>query len=292
VPSATCNGIEIAYEVEGSGEPLLMIMGIGSQMSDWSDGLKAALGDAGFQLILFDNRDMGFSSRLPGAELPSFPGMVARGLLNLDLDAPYSLEDMADDAAALVTHLGHDTVHVLGVSLGGMIAQTFALRHPGATRSLTSIMSSAGRRRNALGTPAALKALMSPPAQTAEDAEAASLNFVRVCGSKAWPIDEDEVRLLARRSFERNNDKSGFLRQLAAVVKSGSRYKQLRSLDVPTAVIHGALDPLVRPSAGRDTARAIPGATLRIIEGMGHDLPPQVWPIIVDEVRAVAARAR
>ncbi len=288
---AACNGIELEYATEGSGETLLMVMGIGSQMSDWSDGFKAALIDAGFELILFDNRDMGFSSRVPGGALPSFGGMVARGLLNLEFDAPYTLEDMADDAAALVDHLGHDRVHVLGVSLGGMIAQALAIRHPDRTLSLTSIMSSAGRRRNALGTPAALKALMSPPAQSAEDAEEASLNFVRVCGSKAWPIDEDEVRSVARRSFERNPDKSGFLRQLAAVVRSGSRYKQLRTVEAPTAVIHGAIDPLVRPGAGKDTARAVPGATLRLIEGMGHDLPAQVWPVIADEVRAVAARA-
>ena len=290
MPRAICNGIELEYAIEGEGIPLLMVMGIGAQMTDWSDGFKQTLIESGFQLILFDNRDAGLSSRVPDQQLPSFGGMVLRGLLNIGFDAPYTLEDMADDAASLVAHLGFEQVHVIGTSLGGMIAQTIAIRHPAITRSLTSVMSSAGRRRNALGTPSALKALMVPPAATALEAEEASLHFVRVCGSKAWPLDEGEVRLLARRSFERNADKSGFLRQLAALVRSGSRYKQLQKVTAPSAIIHGTIDPLVRPAAGKDTARAIPNATLRLIDGMGHDLPPAVWPLIADEVRTLVQR--
>jgi pimeloyl-ACP methyl ester carboxylesterase len=285
---AAANGIEIAYQEAGDpdGEPLLLVMGLATQMLAWDEGFCALLAERGFRVVRFDNRDIGRSTKLEAAGLPRRTDM----LLGRRRTAPYLLRDMADDTAGLMDHLGIDSAHLVGASMGGMIAQTLAIRRPERVRSLVSVMSGTGNRW--LGVPArkALGTLFARPGAGREAAIEHTVRVFRTIGSPAYPMDEDRLRELAAASYDRSHSRAGVARQLHAITASGDRTSALRKLRLPATVIHGASDPLIRPVAGRATARAIPGSHLRLIEGMGHDLPEELWPTFVDEIAATAAR--
>jgi pimeloyl-ACP methyl ester carboxylesterase len=285
--------IAIAYETLGpaGGEPLLLISGTGVQMLIWPDDLCAALADRGFHLARFDNRDMGLSTHLTGAPAPGWMKTMLRPSA-----APYRLEDMADDAVAVMDALGWPSAHVAGTSMGAMIGQTLAIRHPSRVRTLTSIMSTPSSRiatRPRLVVIRELARRGGTPVTSAEEAADEAVALKRVAGSPGYPLDEEMVRDIARRSFQRHPGASeDDLRQRAAVVASGDRRKALAGLRVPTVVLHGEDDPMIRPNGGRATAAAIPGAKLVIYPGMGHDLPRALWPSMIDEISALAGRAR
>ncbi len=291
MPRVAANGIELHYESTGRGEPLVLVMGIGAQLIYWPDGFCEQLAARGFELIRFDNRDVGLSSKLDEARAPAFRVMVLRAALGLPVAAPYSLSDMADDTAALLDALGFERAHVVGVSMGGMIAQTMAIRHPERLYSSTSIMSHCGDRRFMASRPSALRVLLSPPPNSREEAADRAEEFYRAVGGTRFPLDVESLRDRARRSYDRCFYPAGFVRHMAAILASGSRTAALRRLVVPSLVIHGSADPLIRPAGGRATARAIPGARLEMIEGMGHDLPEGVWAPIIDAIVSHAVGA-
>ncbi|MEU3726470.1 alpha/beta hydrolase [Streptomyces sp. NPDC031705] len=271
-------GIEVAYERWGDGQapPVLLIMGIALQMHGWPDGFCAELTGRGVQLIRFDNRDAGLSSHFPDAPVPDVPAALAGDLSS----ASYTLSDMAADAVGLLDALGLDSAHVVGLSLGGAIAQTMAIEHPGRVRSLTSLMSTTGDRTVGLPDTAALSALAGPPPKSREEVVDRTVNAVRVLGSPGYAFDEAAARERAGRAFDRSYDPLGVARQAVASVASGDRTALLRSLRLPTLVVHGADDPMCDVSGGRATAEAVPGAELAVFPGMGHDLPRDLWPEI------------
>jgi pimeloyl-ACP methyl ester carboxylesterase len=283
-----CNGVEIVCETIGdpSDPPLLLVMGLGMQLIHWDRELCELLAARGFYVIRFDNRDSGRSTHVK-APVPN----VMRAMAGLKIDAPYLLEDMADDAFGLLDHLGIEAAHVLGASMGGMVAQTMAIRRPERVLSLTSIMSTTGERGAGRPKMRVWSVLMR---RAPRQKDAYVEHFVRVfrmIGSKGFPIDEDRIRRVAAASHERGHSAAGTGRQLAAIMASGDRTEALRKVRCPTTVIHGRDDPLVPFSGGQATARAIPGARLIAIPGMGHDLPREVWPQVVDAVAETAARA-
>jgi pimeloyl-ACP methyl ester carboxylesterase len=285
---AAANGIEIAYETIGdpSNPALLLVMGLGTQLIHWDLELCERFADRGFHVIRFDNRDAGRSTYID-APVPN----LRRAMAGLRIDAPYLLDDMADDAFGLLDHLGIEAAHVAGASMGGMIAQTMAIRRPERVLSLTSIMSTTGERR--AGRPK-LRVWGVLLRRAPRDKDAAVEYFVQVfslIGSKGFPADEDRIRALAAEAYDRGHSPAGTGRQLAAIMASGDRTDRLRELRVPTLVFHGRDDPLVPFRGGRATADAIPGARLIGIPGMGHDLPREVWPRLVDAVAETAARA-
>ncbi len=286
--TAHANGIEIVYETIGdpSDPPLLLVMGLGMQLIHWPVELCEQLAERGFHVIRFDNRDSGRSTKI-SAHVPDF----RRAVLGLSVDAPYLLEDMADDAFGLLDALGIESAHVVGASMGGMIAQTMAIAHPERVRSLTSIMSTTGERWAGLPKLRVWGVLMGRAPQEKQAYIERFVRVFRLIGSKGYPLEEERIRELADASYERGHNTAGTGRQLAAIMASGDRTEQLRSLAVPTTVIHGRDDPLVPFRGGRATARAIPDARLIAIPGMGHDLPEQVWPQIIDAVVETAARA-
>jgi pimeloyl-ACP methyl ester carboxylesterase len=285
---AQANGIEIVYETIGdpSNPPLLLVMGLGMQLIHWDRELCELLAERGFHVIRFDNRDAGHSTQVD-APVPN----VMRAMAGLKVDAPYLLDDMAGDAFGLLDHLGIEAAHVAGVSMGGMIAQTMAIKRPERVLSLSSIMSTTGERR--AGRPK-LRVWSVLTRRAPDERDAFVEHFVRVfraIGSKRFAFDEDRVRALAAATYERGNHPAGTGRQLAAIMASGDRTERLRELRVPTTVFHGRSDPLVPFRGGRATARAIPGARLIAIPGMGHDLPREVWPQLVDAIVETAERA-
>ena len=282
------NGLQIAYETFGDPDhrPLLMVMGLGAPMLLWHPDLCAMLAGRGFFVIRFDNRDVGRSSHLRDARPPDLMGALMRGDVS---SASYSLDDMAQDGFGLLDALGRPAAHVLGASMGGMIAQVMAARHPERVLSLTSIMSTpAPALTNP--TPAATAVLMQSPATTREAAIAQGLEAARITGSPGYPADEQWRAELMGQLWDQGLDPAGTARQLMAIYASGDRTEAVRGIAVPTLVVHGDSDPLINVSAGRRTAELIEGAELLIIPGMGHDLPRQVWPAIVDAVSAVADR--
>jgi pimeloyl-ACP methyl ester carboxylesterase len=286
--TASANGIEIVYETIGdpSNPPLLLVMGLGMQLIHWDLELCEQLAGRGFYVIRFDNRDSGRSTQVD-ARVPD----LRRAMLGLRVNAPYRLEDMAEDAFGLLDHLGIERAHVVGASMGGMIAQTMAIAHPERVLSLTSIMSTTGDRRAGRPKLRVLGVLMR---QAPREREAYIERFVkifRLIGSRGFPIDDDRIRELAGATYDRGHHTAGTGRQLAAIMASGDRTPRLRSLNVPTTVIHGRDDPLVPFRGGRATAAAIPNARLIAIPGMGHDLPREVWPQVVDAVAETAGRS-
>jgi pimeloyl-ACP methyl ester carboxylesterase len=285
---AQVNGIEITYETIGdpSAPALLLVMGLGTQLIHWDRELCELLAARGFRVIRFDNRDSGTSTQID-APVPN----LVRGMAGLRMDAPYLLEDMADDAFALLDHLEIPAAHVVGASMGGMIAQEMAIRRPERVLSLTSIMSTTGERR--AGRPK-LRVWSVLTRRAPDEKDAYVEHFVRVfrmIGSKGFAADEDRVRELAAAAYERGHHPAGTGRQLAAIMASGDRTRRLREIRVPATVIHGRDDPLVPFRGGVATARAIPGAKLIAIEGMGHDIPREAWPKIVEAVVETAGRA-
>jgi len=281
-------GITLCYEPFGTpgDEPVLLIMGLGTQMVAWHEDFCRDLAARGYYVVRFDNRDIGRSTHVGGP-----PPTITQLLLRSKRAARYTLADMADDAAGLLRELGLSPAHVIGASMGGMIAQTLAARHPEQVRSLTSIMSNTGALTN--GQPALRLYpffLRRRPAGLDEYVAHFARLFAAI-GSTGLPRDPDEIRALAGISYERDHDIAGPGRQLAAIIASGDRTRELRKVVAPTLVVHGTADPLVSPSGGRATARAIKGAKLMNIAGMGHDLPRAIWPQLIDAIVDNAARA-
>jgi pimeloyl-ACP methyl ester carboxylesterase len=283
MPAARVGDVELDYTVVGDGTPLLLIMGIGASGVLWDDDLVAMLVDRGFQVAWFDHRDIGKSTRLDHLPVPSPRTSLVRGMLGLPVAAPYTLSDLAADAVGLLDHLGWRRAHVLGVSMGGMIGQHLVLEHAARIASLTSLSSTPGSRWH-VPTPRALRAMFVPRAKTTEQAIDNVVALFDVIGSPGYPAERDRIRVLAGRAVERGLSPRGYLRHFAAIMASGDRTRALRRVTTPTLVVHGELDPLIPLSAGRATARAIPGAWWLPIAGMGHDIPRAMWPRIIDAV--------
>jgi pimeloyl-ACP methyl ester carboxylesterase len=283
-------GIELAYDVFGTtGRPLVLIMGIGAQRCFWDDALCTQFAEAGFHVARFDHRDIGESSRLD-APVPKPGRALALRMLGIVPRAPYTLSDMANDVATLITSIGFDRAHVVGTSLGGMVAQHLAIEHPEVVRSLTSIMSTPGGRRY-FPQPHALKALFMPQPKTAEEAGRSIETVFRIIGSTAWEPDGARLRGIGELAHARGLSPRGFLRHFAAVLGTADRRTKLRATQVPTLVIHGSRDPMFPMRAGRDLVKMMPHATWLPITGMGHDLPSPMWPVFVSAIARHAERA-
>jgi pimeloyl-ACP methyl ester carboxylesterase len=285
---APVNGIELAYQELGDpdGEPMVLVMGLGTQMIHWPLGFCELLVDRGFRLIRFDNRDIGHSTWVD-APVPTRAAMV----LGVHRRLAYTLDDMADDLAGLIEYLETAPAHVVGVSQGGMIAQVLGYRRPELVRSLGLIMTGSGKRIASLPRLRALGTLMRELPDNREAHIEAMVRVFKVIGSPDYPEDEAWLREAIGAGFDRANNPAGAARQLHAITASGDRTRRLRGVRAPTVVIHGTRDPLVRPAAGKALARAIPGARLELIDGMGHDLPPQLWERIADLLTDNARRA-
>jgi pimeloyl-ACP methyl ester carboxylesterase len=283
--SVQSNGIDVEYEVHGAGDPLLLVMGLGAQMTDWPEDFVSDLADAGFQVIIFDNRDIGLSTEFTWqapSQIKTVLGMMARR----PVKAEYVLSDMAADAVGLLDALGIESAHVAGASMGGMISQTVAIEHPTRVRSLTSIMSNTGDRKNGRIAGKLISKIVRLPPPTRETAVERSVTTFRLVSGPHF--DEAEHRLLAKRNVERSYRPEGAARQTAAIAASPDRTPGLRRLSVPTLVVHGLVDPLVKPSGGVATAKAVPGARLVMYPDMGHDLPRPRWADMIGEIRRTA----
>ncbi|MEV6903843.1 alpha/beta hydrolase [Amycolatopsis sp. NPDC051372] len=278
------NGITLCHEEFGAATapPLVLIMGLAAPMTWWDDDFCEQLAGRGFRVVRFDNRDAGRSQRMSGRA-----DVVRAYLLRA---APYSVADMADDTAGLLDALGIERAHVVGASMGGMIAQTLAIRHPGRVRSLTSIMSTTGSRLIGHPSPRAAASMLAPQPRSREEYVELLVKTFRLIGSPGYPFDEKRMRERAERTFDRGVNPGGAVRQLAAILSTRDRTAALRRLTLPSLVVHGARDPLVHVSGGRATARAL-RADLDVVPGMGHDLPEPVWPRVWDGIERVAAQA-
>lgn len=280
--------IKLAYESFGDpgDPPLLLVMGLGMQLLGWREELCEQLAERGFHVVRFDNRDCGLSTRLEGEV------NLRAGMLGFTGSAVYDLYDMADDTVGLLDHLGAERAHLVGASMGGMVAQTVAARHPSRALSLCSIMSASGRRRlNTIPRPDILRLLLRRPASSREAYVEDTVSLLDKIGSPGYPSDPDEVREQAAMAYERGFYPPGVARQMMAILASGDRTSDLASIEAPTVVVHGSADRLVPPAAGRVAADAIPGARLVEIDGMGHDLPQDVWPRLIELISENAARA-
>ncbi|CAN7157788.1 alpha/beta hydrolase [Bradyrhizobium sp. LjRoot220] len=283
---AHANGIDICYEIFGDAgaEPLLLIMGLGAQMIHWDDEFCRQLAARGFRVIRFDNRDIGKSSRMTGGKRLTAFELLKLKFLKIPVAAPYKLIDMAEDTVGLMDVLGIKSAHLVGASMGGMIAQEVAISFPSRVRSLTSIMSTTGDPKVPGPTREAAAMLMAPPPATREEYFERFAKTWKVLRVGSFPEDEAADRSRAERTYERGLNPAGVGRQLRAVLASGSRKARLSAVKAPTLVIHGTVDPLVRPEGGKDTAASIPGAKLVMIDRMGHALPIPMWPQIIDAI--------
>jgi pimeloyl-ACP methyl ester carboxylesterase len=292
------NGIDLCYEIFGNpdAEPMLLIMGLGAQMIHWDDDFCRQLAARGFRVIRFDNRDIGKSAKLSGGKRLTAIELLKLRFLKIPVAAPYKLSDMAQDVIGLMDALKIRIAHLVGASMGGMIAQEIAITFPERVRSLTSIMSTTGNPKVPPPTREASAMLMAPPTNTKEEYLARFAQTWKVLRVGSFPEDEALDRTRAERTYERGLNPAGVGRQLRAILASGSRKQRLRSVKAPTLVIHGTVDPLVRPEGGKDTAASIPGAKLLMIEGMGHALPIPMWPQIIGAIdrhaRAADAKLR
>lgn len=295
MPVIQSNGISLAYEALGNPQdpPLLLIMGLGMQMIGWPDPFCAQLAGQGFYVIRFDNRDSGLSTKMDQFARPNLPVTWLKSVLRLPISSAYTLDDMARDTVGLLDALGIARAHVVGASMGGMIAQIVAARYPQRVRSLVSIMSTSGRRGLPGPTAAARMALMARPPKTSDvDAIVSHLcHSFRVIGSPAYPVPDAILRQRIATAVRRNVCIAGVARQLVAITASGNRVKLLKSVTAPTLVIHGSADPLVPVEGGRDTAQLIAGAELAEIAGMGHDFPPALDTMLVQMIAAHCLRA-
>ncbi len=281
-------GITLCYEEFGQpgDPPLLLIMGLAIQMIGWPDEFCQQLADRGFRVVRFDNRDSGRSTHLSGRRLS--PGQLVRRRVP---PGQYTLSDMALDTVGLMRALEIEPAHVVGVSMGGMIAQTLAAEHPDSVRTLVSIMSTTGSRWKGQPAFGVYRFLLAPPPEDRESFIDRLVRLFALVGSPGFPRDEDRIRQIAGRSWERDHDPGAPSRQLGAIIASGDRTPRLRQITAPTLVIHGTRDKMIRKSGGRATARAIPGAQLELVEGMGHDLPVDVWPRLIDLISSHARAA-
>jgi pimeloyl-ACP methyl ester carboxylesterase len=282
--------VELCYQTYGDpdGQPLLLVMGLGGPMTWWDSELCGLLVDRGFHVIRFDNRDCGRSSRAEGRVTRA---TLIRAFAGQRVRAPYSMADLAEDAFGLLDHLGLESAHVAGVSMGGMIAQTMAIAHPDRVRSLTSIMSTTGKRTVGWQHPTLLPNLLGQRAGREGYIEA-SVNAWRLIGSPGYPTTEERTRKRAADTFDRGVTASGTMRQMMAVITQPNRSHRLHALTMPALVVHGLADKMVHVSGGRATAAAIPGAELLLIDGMGHDLPPALFETFADGIRRTAERKR
>jgi pimeloyl-ACP methyl ester carboxylesterase len=283
---ARANGINICYEIfgEASAEPMLLIMGLGGQMVLWDDAFCEQIAARGFRVIRFDNRDVGQSSKLTGGKRLTWLELLKLRFLKIPVTAPYTLRDMAEDTTALMDVLGIRTAHLVGVSMGGMIAQEIAIDFPERVRSLISMMSTTGNPKLPQPSREAISLFMAPPPRSRDEYIARFERNSKVLRAGRFPEDEALDRSRAERVFDRGLNPPGIGRQIRAVLASGSRKERLRKVKAPTLVIHGTADPLVDPKAGQDTAVSIPGAKLMMVQGMGHALPMAVWPEIIDAI--------
>ncbi len=281
-------GITLCYETFGerSNPTALLVMGLGTQMIAWHEDFCRELAARGLYVVRFDNRDIGRSTHMSGR-----PPTIAQLLTRSSRAARYTLGDMADDTAGLLTELDLAPAHVIGASMGGMIAQTLAARHPQAVRSLVSIMSNTGSRRSGQPSLRVYPIFLRHPPRGREAYVAHMERVFAAIGSPGLPRDAEDMHAIATASFDRDHDPEGPGRQLAAIIASGNRTAELGRIGAPTLVIHGTADPLISPSGGRATKRAIPGAELMLVEGMGHDLPRAAWPQLIDGIAGLALSA-
>ena len=274
--------MEIAYDTFGnpSSSPMLLIMGLGAQMIRWDEAFCNAIAAQGHWVIRFDNRDAGLSTKFDETGVPNVMALIQ----GQSVEVPYKLNDMAKDAIGLLDTLGVKKADVVGVSMGGMIAQAMAIHYPERVRTLTSIMSSTGNPDLPQPTPEAMGALLAPAASNRSEYITNQLTVAKILHGPVYPLDEDYVRNYAERSYDRCYDPTGLPRQLAAILASGSRNKGLAKVKIPTLVIHGKADPLVPFQGGEDTAKSISGAKLLLIDGMGHSFPIEAVPQILQAI--------
>lgn len=286
MPTAPSNGLTLFYESFGneSDPALLLVMGLGAQMLLWEESFCRKLAGNGFRVIRYDNRDVGLSSKIEGGPTPD----IGKAMTGDTSSASYTLWDMADDAVGLLGSLGIDKAHIVGASMGGMIVQAMAIKHPERVLTMTSIMSTTGNREVGQSTPEAMGALLSPPPANREEAIASGVKSWKVIGG-TFPFDEERIAQRTGVMYDRAFYPAGIARQLVAIMASGDRTEALKQVNAPTLVIHGEVDPLVTPSGGRATAEAIPGAELLIVPGMGHDIPAEVEDQVV---KAIVANTR
>ena len=281
MPNLTANGITIACETAGdpAGMPILLIAGVGLQLTFWPRDFVDGLVDLGYYVIRFDNRDCGLSTKITKAGTPSLTANWLRAMLRLRVHSPYTLDDMACDALGVLDALGIDQAHMVGQSMGGMIAQILAARHPERVLTLTSIMSSSGRRGLPGSTRVVRKAMLRRVRDLSDHRELVEymMTIWRLIGSPAYPTSDPHLREQVEAAIARSVCRSGVARQMTAIMAGPPRTALLRQIVRPTLVIHGAADPMLPPACGVDTARMVPGARLEIIEGMGHDLPAQLF---------------
>jgi len=289
MPNTRANGVNLEFEEigEGGSAPLLLIMGLGAQMIAWDDGFCHQLADRGFRVIRFDNRDVGRSTKFID-RCPNPTPFFVDLLQGKTVAAPYTLDDMADDAAALLQELGIPAAHIVGASMGGMIAQLLAIRHPDRALTLTSIMSTTGEPDLPQGEPAVLALLSQPLPAGRQTAIEQAVATSRLLAGGGFEFDEARSRRLAEASYDRDSDATGLGRQLLAIMTAPGRRAALRSLKAPSLVIHGAADPLVPLACGVDTAESISGAEMLVIDGMGHELPEGAWSRVIDAVAVLA----
>ncbi|WP_306088231.1 alpha/beta fold hydrolase [Qipengyuania flava] len=292
MPKTTANGIEIHYEEQGdpAAPAMLLIMGFGAQLTLWPDELVEALAAQGFRVIRYDNRDVGLSQKFDGVKAPGLVKMTLLSKIGFKPKVPYTLADMADNGVGLLDALGIERAHIVGASMGGMIAQHVAARHPDRCLSLTTVFSTTGNPKLPPARPEAMKALITRPDSTEEGVLVEhGMMLARTIGSPGYPAPEDRLRERTLASVRRSFYPEGPTRHLSAIVADGDRRAMLRDIAVPTLVLHGEDDPLVPCEGGRDTAASIPGARLKTIPGWGHDLPLE----LVDELAgAIGEHAR
>ena len=290
----TANGIQIEYETFGnpSGRPLLLIIGLGGQMIQWDDDLCKDLAQRGHYVIRFDNRDVGLSTKFDEAGVPNLNETFGKIMQGEKIKPPYTLDDMADDAVGLLDALGIRKAHICGMSMGGMIAQTIVIRHLSRVLSLISIYSTTGNPEVPQPKPEVIGMLIAPPPSEREANIEHMLGVFKTIAGPGFPFDEEWTRNIMAKSFDRCFYPQGRVRQLVAILTQVNRVPALASVKAPTLVVHGTGDPLASVEGGKDTAKAIPGAQLMLIEGMGHDLPHGgAWPRIVEAIAAHTLKA-
>ena len=283
---ASANRMTLCYDTFGdkTKPTIVLIMGLGAQMILWDDAFCAKIAERGFHVVRFDNRDIGRSSRVDVPVKVDFADLIQKQMKGEKIDSPYTLRDMAADAVGLLDQLGIKKAHIVGASMGGMISQEIAMSFPDRLLSLTSIMSSTGNPALPPPTPEAAAVLLAPPPTTLEDYIAAFQKTWRVLRVGEFPSDDGKDVKIARLAFSRGLNPMGVARQMLAIFASGDRRPRLAGVKAPTLVIHGDVDPLVRVEGGMDTAKSIPGAKLVIVKRMGHALPEELWPEIVDAI--------
>ena len=295
MPVTSANGIEIAYDDRGNptDPAILLIMGLGTQMTAWPEAFCDDLAARGFRVVRLDNRDIGLSTKFDAAPPIDLAAVLQRVMAGKKIDPPYQLTDMAADAVGLMDRLAIRKAHIVGASMGGMIAQIVAAEYPDRVRSLVSIMSSSGDPGLPQAKPEAIAAIMQarPDGSDRELAVQHGMRVYRAIGSPGFPTSDDELRAKVGAAFDRSYYPSGVGRQFAAIMANGSRVEMLKKLSVPTLVLHGADDPLVPVEAGRHTAALIPGSNLTVIPGMGHDIAPGLVPILVEAIAAHCEKA-